>query len=191
VGPAPAAPGRRIGRAAATYPDAVVPTPRLRTARLELGPLRVDDAGEMVAVLADPRLYAFTGGEPPDLATLRHTYGRLVRGASDDGREAWHNWIVRLAEGGPPVGTVQATVWADRPRAEIAWVIGVEWQGRGYATEAARALIGWLEGAGILTVEALVQPDHAASGGVARGAGLQPTDELVDGERVWRRVSPG
>jgi RimJ/RimL family protein N-acetyltransferase len=167
----------------------VVPTPRLRTARLALDPLRVEDGAEMVGVLADPRLYAFIGGEPPDLATLRQTYERLVRGASDAG-EAWHNWIVRLGEGGPPVGTVQATVSPERSRAEIAWVIGVNWQGRGFATEAARSLVAWLEGEGIGTIVALIHPDHEASGAVARGAGLEPTDELDDGERVWRRVSP-
>ena len=36
-------------------------TPRLRTARLDLAPLTVEDAAEMAVVLADPGLYAFTG----------------------------------------------------------------------------------------------------------------------------------
>ncbi len=58
-------------------------TPDLRTERLVLDPLRVADADEMVAVLADPALYTFTGGEPPDLEALRRTYGQLVAGPSD------------------------------------------------------------------------------------------------------------
>jgi RimJ/RimL family protein N-acetyltransferase len=83
--------------------------------RLELRPLVPGDAAEMVSVLADERLYAFTGGGPP---------APIVEG----GREA-----------------------------SIAWVIGVAWQGQGYATEA---------------------------------AGLAPTNEVTDGERVWRGPQP-
>ena len=38
---------------------------RLRTARLMLDPLRVDDADAMASVLGDLALYEYTGGEPP------------------------------------------------------------------------------------------------------------------------------
>lgn len=166
-------------------------TPGLRTDRLVLDPLRVADADEMVAVLADPALYAFTGGEPPDLAALRRTYGQLAAGPSDGAAETWHNWIVRLDAVGAAIGTVQATVWEGERRAAVAWVIGTRWQGHGYATEAARALVDWLASAGVSTIEAYVHPDHAASAAVASAAGLQATDELLDGERVRRRVVPG
>ena len=163
-------------------------TPGLRTGRLVLDPLRVVDADEMVAVLADPALYAFTGGEPPDLASLRTTYGHLVAGPPGDAAEAWHNWITRLAPAGTAIGTVQATVWEGERRAAMAWVIGTPWQGHGYATEAGRALVDWLASVGVHLIEAYVHPDHAASAAVAARAGLRATDELVDGERVWRRA---
>ena len=162
-------------------------TPHLRTRRLDLAPLVVDDAREMALVLADPALYAFTGGEPPPEETLRRRYARLVAGPADPSRETWHNWTVRLAEDGTVVGTVQATSYPARAEAEIAWVTGVPWQGRGYATEAAAALVEWLATTGTSTVIALIHPEHPASASVARHIGLEPTDELVDGERVWRR----
>lgn len=165
-------------------------TPALHTDRLVLDPLRVADAHEMVTVLADPALYAFTGGEPPDLVTLRRTYEALVVGPHGDAAETWHNWIVRLAADGTAIGTVQATSREDERRAAVAWVIGTPWQGHGYATEAARGLVGWLVSVGVRTIEAYVHPEHTASAAVAAGAGLQPTTELVDGERVWRRVVP-
>lgn len=111
-------------------------------------------------------------------------------GRSSDGTEEWHNWIVRLAADGTAIGTVQATVAVAELAAEIAWVIGVPWQGRGYASEAAAGLVEWLESTGTTTVIAHVHPDHVASGRVAARAGLSPTDELEDGERVWRRRVP-
>ncbi len=167
-------------------------TPRIRTERLELAPLRVSDAEEMVGVLADRALYAFTGGDPPALGALRTRFERLVVGRSADGSQIWHNWIVRRRPGGAAVGTVQATVEAGAPTADIAWVIGVPWQGLGYASEAAEALVGWLGEAGVTTVTAHIHPDHRASAVVASRAGLQPTSEMVDGERVWLlAVSPG
>jgi RimJ/RimL family protein N-acetyltransferase len=121
------------------------------------------------------------------LDELRRRFGRLVVGRSDDGSEAWHNWVVRRRDDGRAVGVVQATVRLDRPEAEVAGEVGVPWQSRGYATEAARALVAWLDEAGVTTVVALVHPDHAASAAVARKAGLDPTDVIEDGERVWRR----
>ena len=65
------------------------------------------------------------------------------------------------------------------------------WQGRGSASEVARALVGWLEGTGVTTIVARVHPRHAASATVASRAGLLPTEEIEDGERVWRRAAAG
>jgi RimJ/RimL family protein N-acetyltransferase len=161
---------------------------RIVTARLELAPLAVGDAEEMVAVLGDERLHAFTGGRPPNLAELRARYARLVAGRSPDGTEQWRNWIVRLRDG-RAVGTVQATITAGGRAAEVAWVIAVAWQGQGLAAEAAGGLVAWLEAGGVQTITAHVHPDHHASAAVAARAGLAATGELRDGERVWRRQS--
>ena len=144
----------------------------------------------MVGVLADPRLYAFTGGTPPDLATLRDRYERQSRGWSSDGTEQWRNWIVRSRATGEAIGFVQATARGAGTIAEIAWLIGAAWQGHGFATEAVTALIGWLETAGVREIVAHIHPDHAASAAVAARAGLTPTGDLdTDGEQIWRRVN--
>jgi RimJ/RimL family protein N-acetyltransferase len=68
----------------------------------------------------------------------------------------------------------------------VAWVIGTPWQGRGYAGEAAQAVVGWLEDEGVGSVTAHIEAGHAASARVAVAAGLSPTDEIEDGEVVWR-----
>lgn len=143
----------------------------------------------MVGVLGDARLHEFVGGQPATLEELRARYRQLVAGSGDPA-EWWGNWVVRTTTDGRAVGTVQATVAeaADGAlSAEVAWVTGLAWQGQGFATEAARALVDWLHGRGVAEVTANIHPAHHASAAVARGAGLHPTGDEVDGETVWRR----
>lgn len=162
----------------------------LVTDRLTLTPLVEADAETMVAVLNDERMYEFTGGEPPTLEQLRARYNRLAVGHPSDRSEQWFNWIVRLSDIGRAVGAVQATVAADGSAAEVAWEIGVQWQGHGIASEAAGAVVAWLDRNGVTEVRAFVHPEHQASARVAERIGLAPTDEVVDGEIVWRRPTP-
>ncbi|MFC6091001.1 GNAT family N-acetyltransferase [Saccharothrix lopnurensis] len=159
-------------------------TEEIRTERLDLLPLRVAHAEEMAAVLADPALHTHTGGTPATPEALRSRYRRLAEG-SPDPAVSWLNWVVRFRAEGCLTGTVQATVTG--PLAEVAWVVGTPWQGRGIATEAARGLVDLLGRRGVRTVVAHVHPDHRASAAVAAAVGLAPTDERHDGEVRWRR----
>ena len=52
------------------------------------------------------------GTPPASLAALRARYARLAQGRSDDGRERWLNWIIRLPSG-RCVGFVQATLYEE------------------------------------------------------------------------------
>ncbi len=168
-----------------------VPGP-LRTERLRLDPLSVDDASDMVGVLADEALYEFTGDEPPDLPTLEQRYRALAEGAPDP-NETWMNWIIRSVDDATPVGFVQATVVGDS--ASLAWLIAVDHQGHGWATEAARAMCDWIAHTGVVEFDAHIHPDHTASQRVAARLGLELTDRVDDdGEQIWstagRRRSP-
>jgi RimJ/RimL family protein N-acetyltransferase len=142
----------------------------------------------MAGVLGDQRLYEFIGGGPPTPGELHARYHRLAAGQSADGRQEWHNWIVRQHSDRRAVGTVQATLVDEGLSAEIAWLIGVPWQGHGIASEAAQALVLWLGSRGVITITAHIHPDHHASANVAARAGLRPTEEFEDGERVWRSI---
>jgi RimJ/RimL family protein N-acetyltransferase len=158
----------------------------IETDRLVLTALRLEDAEEMVDVLASPALYAFTGGEPPTLEDLRSRYAAMVVGHSPDHAQEWLNWVVRLKDdSGTPIGTVQATVDQEGRRSEVAWVIGVGGQGHGYASEAAAAMVHALLDAGVESVVTHIHPDHVASEAVARRCGLSPTEVFHDGERRW------
>ncbi|MFI6675938.1 GNAT family N-acetyltransferase [Kribbella sp. NPDC050470] len=150
------------------------------TARLVMLPLQVEYAGEMAEVLSDPDLYTFTGGEPPTVEALENRYRRQLAGPGRE-NEYWLNWVVQYDS--QLVGYVQATVTGRT--AEIAWVIGTAWQGRGYAKEAARGLVDWLGAHGVERIVAHVHPDHAASAAVTAAAGLTRTDQVDDGEYLW------
>lgn len=170
--------------------DIVAPvTERIESDRLALVPLRPEDADEMSRVLADPALYEFTGGGPQTADELKATYRRWAEGAPRAG-ETWHNWVIRVSDDGTAIGHIQATVTDGGRSADIAWVVGLPWQGQGYASEAAQSLLGWLETNGVEVITAHVHPRNVASRRVAAKAGLAPTNEIVDGEAVWRRDGP-
>jgi RimJ/RimL family protein N-acetyltransferase len=158
-----------------------------RTARLTVEPLTPAHAAEMQTVLAEPALYTFIGGAPRSAAELEARYARLAAGRSDDGAEVWGNWVIRVTATGAAAAELQATIPAAGPSAGpalVAWVVGTAFQGHGYATEAASSLVTRLRVAG-WSVAADIHPDHVASQRVARTAGLELTDQIVDGEQRW------
>ncbi|MGW4619975.1 GNAT family N-acetyltransferase [Streptomyces sp. NPDC004592] len=162
------------------------------TERLMLLPLQVEHAEEMAAVLSDPALHGFIGGAPDPLHALRSRYQRMTAG-SPDPAVSWLNWVIRLPDEDCLTGTVQATVGpsTDGLVAEIAWVVGTPWQGRGIASEAAQGLLAWLDRQPVHTVIAHIHPDHRASAAVAAAAGLTPTDVWHEGEIRWQRKHRG
>ena len=153
----------------------------------------VEHAAELAPVLDDTALHEFIGGAPLSEAALAARYAHLVKRRSPDGRQLWGNWVMRVRGTGLAAGTVQATLPADGPAAgpaEVAWVVGRQAQGHGYAKEAASGLVALLREQG-WTVIAHIHPAHLASQRVARAAGLSPTGEVHDGEVRWVTPSTG
>jgi RimJ/RimL family protein N-acetyltransferase len=163
----------------------------LTTSSLRLEPVRITHAAEMAPLLDDQRLHAFIGGRPLSESELEGRYARWVAGWSGDGRERWLNWIVRERGSGCAVGTLQATVTRpSRLRAALAWTIADRFQRRGYAREAAAAVVAWLTQEGVSEFTALIHSRHHALMGVASAVGLVPTDASIAGEVLWRSAPP-
>jgi RimJ/RimL family protein N-acetyltransferase len=147
------------------------------TARLELQPVVEADAEVLAELFLDD---------------LRATFARVQADRAND-RDATvqRNWTVRRRADRQAVGMLQAVLGDGGRSAELAWAVGVSWQGQGIASEAAQALIVWLEARGVDTITAYINPDHRASIGVAAHAGLQPTEEFREHrgihEQLWRR----
>ncbi|WP_182112378.1 MULTISPECIES: GNAT family N-acetyltransferase [unclassified Actinotalea] len=169
------------------HPVAWPPAAPLQTPRLALEPLHVGHAAEAFEVFDDHRLHTFTGGEPASQQELTDRFARQAVGQSADGSQGWLNWMLRRQDTQRLIGTVQATLspGEDAVEAELAWVIGTDHQGHGYASEAAAAVAHWLRTQGVGSLVAHVHPDHEASAGVARALGLRATSTVVDGEVRW------
>jgi RimJ/RimL family protein N-acetyltransferase len=154
-----------------------------------LTPLTVADAAAMATVLGDPGLYRWTGGSPPSVTGLEQQYHRQTRGPWPPD-ERWLNWVVRT-DAAAPVGSVQATVTVSSEQAALAWVIGREYQRRGYGTVAAGAVTMWLADHGITVLVAHIRRGHLASEALASGLGFHPTGQRdPDGEQIWRLPLP-
>jgi protein-L-isoaspartate(D-aspartate) O-methyltransferase len=169
---------------------------RLLTRRLELAPVVADDAEQLAEVFGDERLYVFLASRPTTTEELRAQFDRLaVDRLVDMEGTAQRNWTVRRRGDGRAVGMLQAAFSDQGRAAEIAWAVGVAWQGQGIASEAARAVVGWLERRGVTTITAHIHPDHHASAAVATRAGLRPTGEYRDHEgireQLWHRRVEG
>ena len=190
---------RRRGKALATdgaRSDLRLDVPReagwtLETERLLLDPMVERDSHALFALLTDPEIQVFTGGRPP--ASVDHVRARIRRRESrrsPAGDELWLNWTLRLKTDQSVVGYVQAGV--KEGKADMAWVVGVPFQRRCYASEASRRVLQWLrDDLGVHEVRANIHPDHVASHRVARNIGLLKSGKRTDeGEEVWRASFP-
>jgi len=156
----------------------------ISTLRLCLEPIMASHAKAMFSILSDRQLYRFTGEEPPESeVSLESRYRYLEGRKSPDESQLWLNWLVGLKENDTPIGYVQATV--SEFHADIAWVIGSDWQGNGYASEAALAMAQWLSTNGVTTIRACINPNHLASQRVASNVGLAKSEFVENDEDVW------
>ena len=159
----------------------------LETDSLRLTPMVECDTDALFRLLKDPEIHVFTGSHPPESADdVRVKIRRRESRRSPAGDELWLNWTLRLKTDQSVVGYVQAGV--KQGKADIAWVVGVQFQRRVYASEASRRVLQWLrDDPGVHEVRANIHPDHVASRRVARKIGLRMSGECTDeAEEVWR-----
>jgi RimJ/RimL family protein N-acetyltransferase len=156
----------------------------ITTERLTLTPIEVSDADDLYAIRRDARIAHAMLEEPPaSVDVVRTNIVSWLHGPPAEREEVWLNWIARTHDG-DSVGQLAATV---QPRGTwLAWIVAVEHQGRGYASEAGRGVIDSLAVDGVTTFLASIREAHEPSERVARSLGFTLTNEQADGERVWR-----
>lgn len=148
-------------------------------------------AAEMYPILRNPVLYRFTDGAPPtDEEALRERFRKLESRCSPDGSEKWLNWVLRRQDG-VAVGYVQATVHQDR-LAEIAFVLGREFWGNGYAFAGTRLMLADLAlNHGATRFKASVDPRNTRSVALMARLGFSARPERSEGgDLLYEASSP-
>jgi [ribosomal protein S5]-alanine N-acetyltransferase len=147
--------------------------PPIKTPRLLLRELEVEDADAMFAFLRDKRLTRYVAWEQHRSIEQTVFYLMTVEAAY---REAGlKEWGVFLADTGLLVGTC-GFVRTDEAhsRAEIGYTIGFDHQNNGYATESASAIMRFgFEKLGFYRVEAQIVVDNEASARVLEKIGMK------------------
>lgn len=172
---------------------------RLETERLVLRPLAMDDLDALAAFYADPEVMRYIGkGGGVDRERTRQSLERTIGAYEADG---FGQLGVERKEDGALMGRCGLLVWdtADwsitrvldakgTREIEVGYLLGREYWGHGYATEAATAVRDWaLTSIGIERLIALIYPENEQSISVALKLGMEPDGEVeIFGSRVTR-----
>jgi ribosomal-protein-alanine N-acetyltransferase len=160
----------------------------VHTTRLELAPL---DAEAIQALLGGDaqRLEQLTGAAfprpvepPPYMADSLPVVGARLRKSPEEA--PWWNWLVVSQEDGEAVGSV---AFGGMPDAAGAVLIGYAMypghEGRGYATEAVKAMVEWaFAQPGVRIVRALAPVWNTPAVHVAEKIGMRPVASDEDDE---------
>ncbi|WP_075217883.1 GNAT family N-acetyltransferase [Mongoliimonas terrestris] len=157
--------------------------PVIETARLRLRAHTVADFDAMARLWTDPDVVRHIGGRP---STDEEVWGRLLRYAGLWRLLGFGYWAIEERLTGAFVGEVGL---ADFRRTiepplhgvpEIGWVLAPPAHGRGFATEAVRAVLAWRDRTlGPGRTVCLIAPENAPSLKVAEKTGFRPFAETT------------
>jgi len=156
----------------------------IATERLVLRTLRADDAETMFAYRSDPEIMRYQGWDPESLDDVRAFIAdNALCEAFAPG--SWRQFAIALKSDGTMVGDCGVHVPQDKPeQAEFGITVATEFQRRGYASEALRALL-WLVFDTLRKhrVFASVDPRNAPSITLFERAGFRKEAHFV--ESLW------
>ena len=148
--------------------------PRLETPRLLIRPPAPSDLAAMPGVFNDPDIYAYTRNIPfpygdAEAGAALERYDRLAR----EGRAL--TLFPEERASGAMVGLVVLAIDSENSRAELGYAIGRAWWGRGYATEASRAMLDHgFKALGLAEINAHAMVRNPASSRVLEKLGMRP-----------------
>jgi len=170
--------------------------PVLQTERLTLRPFRADDTPAQAAMMGDAAVMHHLGGQP---LTREESWRKLLNGAGLWSLFGWGYWAVERRSDGAMIGQIG---FADFKRdmtpsiehlPEMGWLFAAEASGQGFATEAGRAALEWIDSAhGRGEVVAIIAAANAQSIRVAEKLGFGVREEArYKGEPIllFRRPS--
>lgn len=113
-------------------------TPLIRTKRLWLDSVSLDDVADIFEYAKNPNMLRYTTAKPPQQISETEDY---VKGLLDapDGSYAW---ALRLAQGGSVIGIVELGQY-DGSCASVDYGLSEEFWNQGLMTEAVQAIVNW------------------------------------------------
>jgi RimJ/RimL family protein N-acetyltransferase len=166
-------------------------SPLIETERLVLRLPRAEDAPDLAVAYAEPETVRYIGdGTTSTLEEVEAVIGRWL--------ERWELWGVGLfalerRDDGRVLGRAGFLRWDPETwevggsETEIGWLLGQEYWGQGYATEAALALRDWaVRERGLSRLISLIQHGNLRSVRVAEKLGERyERDVIVRGKPSW------
>jgi RimJ/RimL family protein N-acetyltransferase len=144
--------------------------------RLRIRPFERADWPDLYAYLSVPEVRVFVPEWPETEEQTREFVAKNV----DEPRE----YALVLRNGGTFVGHVSFGPWFGPKTHELGWAVAPPHQRRGYATEAARAVLAYaFETAGLHRVIVTMNPENKASVGVAEKLGMRKEAHFRRGHR--------
>jgi ribosomal-protein-alanine N-acetyltransferase len=168
------------------------PAMPIETTRLRLRPLLEADAERLHDIYGDAETMRFVGRRGLRTADLDRTRTALAALMRHDELHGFGLWAVDEL-GGEPMVAIAGLAWVDGhgPDVEAAYLVRRDRWGRGYATEALRAVLELGRGQlGLSRIIALAYPENDASRRVMEKAGMRP-DGTVEayGRTMSRHVA--
>jgi RimJ/RimL family protein N-acetyltransferase len=141
--------------------------PTLTTPRLTLRPHRMAEFDAYAAMLATDRARYLDG-----VKTRAEAWAWFTADVAHWPLFGYGSLVVDLTETGATLGHVGLGRGIDFPETELGWLLFEGHEGRGYATEAARALRDWgLAHAGLTSLVSYIDPDNLPSRRLAERLG--------------------
>jgi RimJ/RimL family protein N-acetyltransferase len=158
----------------------------LETSRLTLRPFVEEDFEAIYAMRADPEVARYLYGEPLSAAEARDFLQRRLGGSAWSSEGDWLSVAAVERVSGTTVGDVAFHWVSERDRtAEIGFVFDPGHQGKGFATEAARALLDWaFASAGFHRIIGRTEARNTASARVLEKLGMRLEAHFVENEWV-------
>ena len=163
---------------------------RLETERLVLRLPQPDDADGLAEYLTDPEVMRYLGGATVPREDVPSVMQRWLDRWQANG---FGHFVIERRDDGRVLGRAGMIVWDTRDwrhvtldeagehaQPELGWALAREHWGRGFATEAARAVRDWArQKRGVQRLISLINADNVQSQRVAVRLGASPTETVT------------
>jgi RimJ/RimL family protein N-acetyltransferase len=157
----------------------------IETERLTLRPFEPGDLEALHTLQSDPEVTRWLYKGPRSRAETEALLGRKLTGCTLEREGDWLSAAVVERTSGGFVGDV-ALNWSseEHKTAEVGFIFDPRHQGKGFATEAARAIVGWAFEEGFHRVIGRLEPRNLPSARVLEKLGMRREGHLVENEWV-------